>query len=83
MAINHIYKIEKGYEKGVLGKYFHNSKLQNCTMVGDVSGAMRAREFNVRGKPRVKILEFKKGTYIKSEAEMRHINLLKVKNVGD
>jgi len=83
MAINHIYKIDKGHEKQVLGKYFHDSKLQNCTMVGDSSGAMKAREFIAQGQPRIKILEFKKATYIKSESVLNHTNIMSVRNIGD
>ncbi len=83
MAINHVYKINKGYEKGVLDKLFHNGKLQNCTIIGDAAGSMSAREYIAKGEPRVKILEFKKATYIKSEAEIKHTNLIKVRSVGD
>jgi len=83
MAVNYVYKIDKGYEKGVLNKFFQNGKLQNTTMVGDSAGAMRAREYIVKGEPRVKILEFKKATYIKSEKEIRHNNVMRVRSVGD
>ena len=83
MATNYIYKIDKGYEKGVLGKLFNNGKLSNCTKVGDSAGAMSAQEYVVKGQPRCKVLEFKKATYIKSEAEIRQPNVMKVRNVGD
>jgi len=83
MAVNYIYKIEKGHEKGVLNKFFHDSKLKNCMMVGDAAGAMRAREYIASGKPKVKIFEFKKATYIKSEGVMNHTNIRQVRSVGD
>jgi predicted patatin/cPLA2 family phospholipase len=83
MAIDYVYKIDKGYEKQVLNKFFHDSKLHNCTMVGDSSGAMQAREYVSKGQARVKILEFKRATYIKTESVLNHTNIMKVRNVGD
>ncbi len=83
MAVNHVYKIDKGYERGVLDKLFQNGKLSNCTLIGDAAGAMSAREYIAKGQPRVKILEFKKATYIKSEAEIKASNLSKVRSIGD
>ncbi|VAW92045.1 hypothetical protein MNBD_GAMMA22-2319 [hydrothermal vent metagenome] len=83
MALNHVYKIDKGYEKGVLNKLFQNGKLKNCTIIGDAVGSMSAREYVVKGEPRAKILEFKKATYIKIESEIKHNNLMKVRNIGD
>ena len=83
MAVDYIYKINKGHEKGVLGKFYDGSKLRRCTAVGDSAGAMSAMEYVAQGEPRAKILEFKKATYIKSEAIIRHTNIMAVRNVGD
>ena len=83
MAINYIYKIDKGYEKNVLAKHFQSGKLRSTTLIGDAAGAMSAKEYVVKSKPRAKILEFKKGTYIKSEAEIRDTNIQRVKSVRD
>jgi len=83
MAVNYIYKIDKGYEKGVLNKFYHDSKLRKCTAVGDSASAMSSVEYLAKGEPRAKIFEFKKATYIKSEAVLRHTNITPVRSVGD
>ncbi|MFV2061480.1 MAG: hypothetical protein ACC653_12410 [Gammaproteobacteria bacterium] len=83
MAVDYVYKIDKGYEKQVLNKFFDDSKLRSTTMIGDSAGAMSAREYVAKGQPRSKILEYKKATYIKTESMLKHNNIMSVRSVGD